>query len=130
MMHSVKILSALALLTAFIITVSLVSYGILDRTSTDLQKSISGVEADTTAENWENAEQGVKQIKSKWAGVSKTWSILIDHQEIDNIEFTLSKMEKLISVRDKNSALAESSALMNYVRHIPRKENLNFQNIF
>lgn len=129
-MHSVKILSALALLIAFIMTVSLASYGILERTSTDLQKSISEVEANTTAENWEDAEQGVKQVKSQWAGVSKTWSVLIDHQEIDNIEFTLFRMEKLISVRDKPSALAESSALMNYVRHIPRKESLNLENLF
>lgn len=129
MNHSVKIISAVVILTALIIGSSLITQRILDKTSTDLQKNIEEVETSTSSGNWTSAEQNLKQIRDKWSKVSATWSMLIDHQEIDNIEFTLSRTEKFIEARDEASALAENSALMNYVRHIPLKESLNLKNI-
>jgi hypothetical protein len=129
MKHSVKIISAIAILTVLIIGTSLIAHGVLEKSSMELQKNISAVEGATTAEDWKKAENNLEQTRSKWAGVNGTWSMLVDHQEIDNIEFTLSRMEKFILTRDKASALAETSALMNYVKHIPLKESLNLKNV-
>jgi len=102
---------------------------VLDRTSATLVSSISGIEAGTAANNWKEAEESLRQVRNQWAGISGTWSMLIDHQEIDNIEATLSRMEMFISTRDTPSALAETSALKNYISHIPSKESLNLKNI-
>lgn len=129
MRHSVKIITAVAVLTAFIAGTSLIAHRVLDKTSTDLLDSISGVESGTAASNWNSAEISLKQVKNKWSGVSGTWAMLIDHQEIDNIEVTLSRMEKFISARDTASALAETSALRNYIQHIPSREALSLKNV-
>lgn len=129
MRHSVKIITAVAVLTAFIAGTSLIAHRVLDKTSTDLLDSISGVESGTAASNWNSVEISLKQVKNKWSGVSGTWAMLIDHQEIDNIEVTLSRMEKFISARDTASALAETSALRNYIQHIPSREALSLKNV-
>jgi hypothetical protein len=129
MRHSVKVVSAIVVLTVFIVGTSLVMQRVLARTSTDLVESITGVETGTTANDWKGAEKNLEQVRNKWSRISATWSMLIDHQEIDNIEVTLSRMEKFISARDAASALAETSALKNYVNHIPSRESLNLKNI-
>lgn len=129
MRQSIKVISAVVALTVFIVGTSLLMHGVLVRTSADLVESISGVEAGTEANNWKIAEKNLEQVQKKWSGISATWSMLIDHQEIDNIEVTLSRMEKFISARDTASALAETSALKNYINHIPSRESLNLKNI-
>lgn len=129
MSHSVKVVTAIAALTVFIVGISLVALKVLDKTSTELVESISGVESGTASNNWKDAEKYLEQVRSKWSRTSATWSMLIDHQEIDNIEVTLSRMEKFISSRDAASALAETAALKNYVKHIPTRESLNLKNI-
>ncbi len=126
---SIKVLLSIAVLTAFIVGISLVAQGVLGRTSEDLILSISGVEAGTEASDWKSAEKSFEQVRNKWSGISGTWAMLIDHQEIDNIEDTLSRMEMFISAKDTPSALAETSALKNYIMHIPSKEALNLKNL-
>lgn len=129
MRHSVKIISVIIALTVVIVGTSLIMQRVLAKTSTDLVESISGIEAGTSASNWKTAEKNLELVQKKWSRVSSTWSMLIDHQEIDNIEVTLSRMEKYIAAKDKPSALAEASALKNYINHIPTKETLNFKNV-
>lgn len=129
MKHSVKVISAVAALTVFIVGASLIMQGVLTKTSTDLVASISGVEAGTEAGNWKSAEKDLEQVKNKWSRLSATWAMLIDHQEIDNIEVTLARMEKFVAERDKASALAETSALKNYVNHIPLRVSLSLKNV-
>lgn len=130
MKHSVKVIMSIVLLTAVIIVVSAITQKVLFTTSGELEKYLAGVENDTVSGSWENADKSLKKVKEKWAGTKDIWAILIDHQEIDNIDVTLSRMEKFILSKDTSSALAEASALMKYVRHIPRKEALSIENIF
>jgi hypothetical protein len=54
----------------------------------------------------------------------------VDHQEIDNIDITLSRLQRFVETCDKASSLSEASALAKYVSHIPEKELPNMRNIF
>ena len=130
MNHTFKVFLSVFILAAMIFGISLISQSILFRTSSLLEKDLSRVEDSTVSNDWDNAEASLKKVREKWSGIKKTWAMLIDHMEIDNIDITLTRVEQYILCKDTSSALAEAAALMKYIRHIPRKEALNIENIF
>jgi hypothetical protein len=129
MNQSIKVFIFILLIAAVIVTSGILTQNYLTRSSKDLEDKLSAIEGYTTTNNWVKAEQGLKEVDSNWSNVKNKWSILIDHQEIDNIDITLKRMEKLIQSKDTPSALAEAAVLINYVKHIPRKEAPEIENI-
>ena len=130
MNHTFKVLSSVFILAAMIFGMSFISQRILFITASDLEKDLSQVEDSTVSNDWNTAEASLKKVSEKWSGVKKTWAVLIDHMEIDNIDITLTRVEQYILCKDTSSALAEASALMKYIKHIPKKEAPNIENIF
>ena len=63
------------------------------------------------------------------AGKSPVVAIILDHQEIDNIEFSLAKIKEYVASRDLPLALGQLSELKLMIEHIPRKEAVNLENI-
>jgi len=79
--------------------------------------------------NWISASQNLLIIENKWKGEKDSWAILVDHQEIDNINLSISKMKEYIKEKDIVDALAEISSLRLLFEHIPRKDSLTWTNI-
>lgn len=127
---TIKTIAHIFIITASIITVSIFSQFTLYRDSDRLAQSIKKVEESIKKEDWNQSENQVTQIISIWEDVKGAWSVLIDHQEIDNIDVTLTRLQTLIRSRDNSSASAEAAALKKYVSHIPTKEKLSLENIF
>ena len=128
--HTIKVISSLILLTAFIMGLSIFTQWILNRDSLRLEQSIEAIEQSAKIEDWDQAEICVENVNTLWSNVKGTWSSLIDHQEIDNIDVTLSRLEVLVQVKDVSSSLSEAAALRKYIGHIPAKEKLDFENLF
>lgn len=130
MNHTLKVLLFIFVIVALITVSGLISQNILNNTSKMLDKKITSIEGNISANDWSMAESNLLKVKDEWTDIKNTWSVLIDHQEIDNIDITLSRMEKLINCKDKSSSLAEASVLLKYVDHIPKKEAPVLENIF
>lgn len=129
-MHTTKTLSAIIILLALIMAVGYYSYKTLSQTSRNLENYITEIEENTKQNNWKKAEENLTAVQADWSKVQHTWSVLIDHVEIDNIDSTMSRMEKFIETRDTPSALAEAASLKLYVKHIPEKEFVSLKNLF
>ena len=129
MNFSVKVITSIAILVALIVGISIVTQNILYKTAGDLEEYITKAENSAKSGEWSAALQSVQQIQNKWSKIKGIWAILIDHQEIDNIDVTLARMQKFIQCRDTSSALAEASALLKFIGHIPKKETLLLENI-
>ncbi|NLJ72780.1 MAG: DUF4363 family protein [Syntrophomonadaceae bacterium] len=71
----------------------------------------------------------VEELERKWEKESKWWPILLDHQAIDNIEFSLSKIKEYVTQHSKPLALGQLSELKLMLKHIPEKEELTIKNI-
>ena len=108
----------------------MITQWILNRDSLQLEQSIEAIEQSAKIEDWDQAEICVENVNTLWSDVKGTWSSLIDHQEIDNIDVTLSRLEVLVQVKDVSSSLSEAAALRKYIGHIPAKEKLDFENLF
>ena len=130
MSHTFKVLLSISILMAIILGSSFISQSILFKTASELETELSEVENNTVSNNWDEAKSSLKKVREKWSGAKKIWAVLIDHMEIDNIDISMTRVEKYILCKDTSSALAEASALMKYIRHIPRKEALNMENVF
>ncbi|NLD47493.1 MAG: DUF4363 family protein [Clostridiaceae bacterium] len=103
---------------------------ILSKNALDLEQQINEIESYTVNKDWSSAEESLSIIEENWNKVEKTWAVLLDHMEIDNIDISLIKMAEYIKTKDSALALAEISALKQYVKHIPEKESFNLKNLF
>lgn len=128
--HTVKIVGSMIILTAFIIGMSVFTQWLLNKDSLRLEQPIEEIEKSAKLEDWNQSEHNLKKVNDIWSQVKGTWSALIDHQEIDNIDVTLSRLEMLVQAKDVPSLLSEAAALRKYIGHIPAKEKLSLENIF
>ncbi len=71
-----------------------------------------------------------KNFNDDWIKTKSYWSVLINHEEIDNIEEIIKRIEILLGTKkEKEEVLAELNKLSFYVAHIPEKEEFSIKNI-
>jgi flagellar motor component MotA len=127
---AIRMIVLMAALTAMIIISGLYSQRLLRNDSEKLEKNIETMQNSIRSNKWENASDALQRISSDWKKIKKTWSALIDHEEIDNMDMTLSKLEALLEMKDASSALSEAAAFKRLVIHIPEREKLAMDNLF
>ncbi len=71
-----------------------------------------------------------KEILEKWEETNTIWSMLIVHEELDNIEISLIELKSYIENSEFEDALAEIEKSMFLVGHIQEKEKFKIKNIF
>lgn len=125
-----KILGSIIGLTLIIIIFSVVSQRFLYNGSQRMKQSLDAVETSVGSSNWTQADTQLTQMISSWSDVKGYWAALIDHQEIDNIDETLARLQMFIKGKDNASALAEAAALRKFVIHIPEREKPSLENVF
>jgi hypothetical protein len=94
-----------------------------------LHNSLCTLEDYIISQNWEEAEKTLEKFHKNWDKISRTWAMLVDHYEIDNIELELSQLSSFINSKDKSLSLSRLSALKTLVKHIPKKESFILENI-
>ncbi len=127
---TIKIISSLIILTSLIVALSVYTQNLLYKESVKLNNTIEEIQDNVKDNRWDQASKGFKQVSNYWDSIKKTWSALIDHQEIENIDITLSRLKPLLETGDVSSALSEASVLHEYIKHIPEREKLSIDNLF
>jgi hypothetical protein len=116
--------------TVFIIGLGIFSQQLLRRDSNVLKSSIDVAVKCAYTGNWKGAEDSLDEVAKTWSKVKGSWSALIDHEEIDNIDVTLSQLQTLVKAKELPDTLSEAAALKTYIGHIPEKEKLRLENLF
>ncbi len=80
-------------------------------------------------ERWTEAMKRTERLEEAWSNRVGWWPIILDHQEIDNIEFSLAKIKEYVANRDKPLSLGQLSELKLMIEHIPDKEAVTLKNI-
>lgn len=71
-----------------------------------------------------------EELKDEWGEIKKKWASLIDHNELDNIEETLRRIEVLIGKEEeKAELLSELNKVKFYLEHIPEREGFVLENV-
>lgn len=69
-------------------------------------------------------------VDEKWQEISNTWSIIIVHQEIDNLEQAFTKAKSSIENGDLDEAIPEIEEAIFFTNHVRDRERLTLKNIF
>lgn len=80
-------------------------------------------------EDWNKAYSYSLIVLNKWDKYSHTMSIFVHHQEIDDINMEISKMNQQIKCENKAEALASIHTVKFLVKHIINLEKVNIENL-
>lgn len=112
-----------------LLVLSLGSYRLIESTSNTLSTQLEKVENSINQQKWERAKQEMNLTQATWDKTKNWWTVLLDHQEIDNIDVSINRLGKYVDLRRSALSLGEVSALKLYVGHIADTEVFNLKNI-
>lgn len=125
-----KMLISIMVTLAVLIGLGIWTNDSLQTTSDSLSMQIVDVCQDINEENWDDANQKTHRLETKWREDAHWWPVFLDHQEMDNIEFSLAKAKAFVATENRALALGQLSELKLMIEHLPIKEKINLKNIF
>ncbi|WP_242966858.1 DUF4363 family protein [Desulfosporosinus sp. FKA] len=105
------------------------SYQFIQRTTQSLDSQISTVEQSISGQQWAMAQNKLKETQQRWDKSKIWWTILLDHQEIDKIDLSLSRLDKYLVTQNLPLSLGEVSTLELLISHISETEKFTLENI-
>ncbi|MBE5812907.1 MAG: DUF4363 family protein [Clostridiales bacterium] len=127
-MKKTLIISLVGLIVVVILSIFIQKY--LEKSSEILVEKIDEL-MEAVEDDKINESVGIREkIQEKWDDTQNKWAALIDHEEIDNIEETMHRIEMLIGdPEEKVELLSELNRLSFYLKHIPEREAFSIENI-
>lgn len=125
-----RLLTTLAVILALVIGMGIWFNHSLQTSSDDLTRQIQLVSSTIRQQDWETAVKHSEKLEKLWEKKAKWWPVFLDHQEMDNIEFSLARVKGYVTSKDDALSLGQLSELKLMIEHIPRKEAVNLENIF
>ena len=122
------IISLIALLAIIVSSSMTVRY--IHNSSSKIVESIEYASSLINNGKWIEAKSAIDDINSKWDDTEKSWALLTDHIEIDNIEVSMLKSKEYIRTKNLPLSLSELENLKFMIEHIYEKEKFNLKNIF
>ncbi|WP_408954564.1 DUF4363 family protein [Natroniella sp. ANB-PHB2] len=115
-----------------IFTLILVSYGyiITNNKADQLTSKLNTLEDNLVNNNWDTTRDNTESLNQAWEEASFTWSIFMDHNEIDKLDLSISKIISLVELEKKDKALTELKLAKELARQIPTNEKIKIENIF
>jgi hypothetical protein len=124
-----RLLISLVITLSIIVALGLWSNYSLQASTDELTRSIDKISISIEKQQWEAARKQTDKLDKIWQGKAAWWPIMLEHQEIDNIEFSLARFKEYVNCKDKAMAQGQLSELRLMIRHIPQKEAVNIKNI-
>ena len=124
-----RLLLALLLVFGSIIFIGFWTNHRLEASTDRLLEEIKSITEDVRQDNWQGAMEKTTGLEKAWKENEKWWTMILDHQEIDNIEFAMAKFKEYLASRDTALSRGELSVLQAMIKHIPEKENVSLKNI-
>ncbi len=120
---------AAMVILALIVGFGFYSFNYLKETTNTLVVKTVSLEKNARARNWEQTEKSFGSLDTSWNKVNAKWAMLIDHQELDKINISISRIREYINTRHLPGLMAELAELKLLLAHIPERESLNLDNM-
>lgn len=101
----------------------------LEVTTADLLKTIDSLNRSVEKKDWDQAGKGTARLEKSWEEKAGWWPVLLDHQEMDNIKFSLARVKEYVSSHDLTLSRGQLAELREMISHIPEKEAVTLKNI-
>lgn len=124
-----RLLTSIGIILALLICLGLWTNYSLQVSTRALTRDIDQISQDIEARHWEKAQAHTEELEKAWRQEARWWPIFLDHQEMDNINFSMARVKAYVASRDNPSARGQLAELRLMIRHIPDKEAVNLKNI-
>lgn len=124
-----RLLLALVILFAAVVGLGLWTNELLEASTADLLIKIDATADSIMKDDWTCAREEALSLEKKWKKTASWWPMLLDHQEMDNIEFSMARVREYISLQNAALSLGQISELREMIKHIPEKEAVTIENI-
>ena len=125
-----RTLPTIAIIIVLLLGGSLASYHYIQTTTQSLEAQLGTIEQAVSAQQWETAQKELSTSEQGWDN-TKTWlTVLLDHQDIDNIDLSMKRLEKYIMTQTIPLSLGEVATLKLLVDQIYDSEQCSWRNIF
>lgn len=78
----------------------------------------------------DTALESAKSLKSSWENIRKTWRLVINHSEIDELDKNILELVSYLGSGDKTEAMMRVETLERDFRHVVENEKVSIENIF
>ena len=114
---------------ALLITLGLWTNHSLETTARGLAREIDSISAEIEQDRWDKAVKKTIQLEKLWDQKARWWPIFLEHQEMDNIEFSLARVKEYVASQNRSLSQGQLSELKLMIEHIPEKEAVTLKNI-
>ncbi len=125
-----RVLAGLFLVFIVIISVGIWTNHSLKTSTEELIGNIDEIEQNLQNDQWDAAQQKFRELEKYWEEKSKWWPVILDHQEMDNIEFSMARTGAYLEKNSAQLVWGQLAELRLMIKHIPEKEAFKIQNIF
>jgi hypothetical protein len=125
-----RLLTTLLIIFVAVITLGFWTNHQLTASANELLLDVDKIHEEVNTQHWDSASEHTEELDQNWDRKGKWWPALLDHQEIDNIDFAMAKNKEYIAARNAPLALGQLSELRQMIKHIPQKGDINLTNIF
>ena len=124
-----RTLPTIVIIVVLLLGGSLASYRYIQTTTQSLEVQLETVEQSISTKQWEAAQKELNTAEQSWDN-TKTWlTVLLDHQEIDNIDISMKRLDKYIMTQEGSLSLGEVATLRLLVDQIYDTEKISLRNI-
>lgn len=124
-----KLFTSLLVILGLVIALGLWVNHSLENTAEALAQNVWQITEEVEADSWQKAEQHLNALEKEWNNVGRWWPVVLDHQEIDNIEFALAKLKEYVAEKNRVLSLGQLSELKLMILHLPEREAITIKNI-
>ncbi|MFZ5597708.1 MAG: DUF4363 family protein [Bacillota bacterium] len=125
-----RLLTVLLIIFLAVIALGIWTNHSLESAAKSFDKDIGEVQRAVQGKDWDTAENKVTEIEKEWDKKAKWWPAMLDHQEIDNIKFSIGRLKGYVKSKNESLTQGELSELKLIITHIPEKESVSLKNIF
>ncbi|HEX3012034.1 MAG TPA: DUF4363 family protein [Syntrophomonadaceae bacterium] len=124
-----RLVASIIVLIGLIISGGLWTNHALQISTDHLTRQIQQVNSEIKQDSWEAAGRQTIRLEKMWKKEAKWWPVVLDHQEMDNIDFSLARVKEYVASRNSSLALGQLSEVKIMLEHIPKKEAVTLENI-
>ncbi|OPY59815.1 MAG: hypothetical protein A4E55_00004 [Pelotomaculum sp. PtaU1.Bin035] len=124
-----RLLSVLLIIFAVVVSLGFWTNHLLQASASELLQNIERIEEGLERNQWDDAYAQITELEKAWDKKAKWWPTVLDHQEIDNIEFSMAKAKEYVAKKDIALSWGQLTELKLMIQHIPEKEAIRLKNI-
>lgn len=125
-----RTLAIISIIIVILLGGSIASYRYIQTTTQALGTHLSAVEQSASEQKWGTAQKELTSAQQSLDRTKAWWTVLLNHQDIDNIEIGMSRLHQYLRTQDIPLSLGELSTLRLQINNINENEKLNVKNVF